>query len=42
VDPAHEKVGGQLTPWKGRKEGEGGEGRKLRTPHPSIPAYAPG
>ena len=38
--------------WKGRgtdareREGEGGtrrggEGRKVRTPHPSIPAYAP-
>jgi len=30
-------------PGKGRKKEEGrkGEGRELRTPHPSIPAYAP-
>ena len=27
---------------EGRAEGEEGEGRKVRTPAPSIPAYAPG
>ena len=28
--------------WKGKGGGEeGGEGRKVRTPPPSIPAYAP-
>jgi len=27
---------------EGWKEGEEGEGRKVRTPPPSIPAYAPG